>query len=319
MRKYRTIIVIVVLIGLIASAIYFSVKLFKPKNAGIKIETVPAASVFINDEQVGRTPYKETLKPGEITVKLIPESFDKPLAPYETKVSLASEIETVIVRNFAETEDTSSGEIVSYERVGGGAVELAVVSIPDGAQVSVDGSVRGFVPYKTSSITPGDHQVVIASPGYFERSFTLRAVKGYKLTAVVKLAPSGEVQGEETKEPEEVKIEEIEILSTPTGFLRVRSGPSTSNEEVAQVTPGKLYPLLETDEESGWFKIEYEEGKEGWVSDQYAKKADGEASTTPTPTLKPTPTSTPVKTPTPTPSLTPTGQLTPTPIPTPSI
>ena len=317
-RKYRTIIVLVVLAGLVASAAFFAFKLFKPKNAGILIETNPAASVFINDEQVGRTPYRETLKPREITVKLIPESIDKPLAPYETKVSLASGIETVIKRDFGETDETSSGEIVSFERVGGKAVELAVVSIPDGAQVSVDGDRRGTVPYKTSSITPGEHQLVVSFPGYFERTLTVKAVRGYKLTVVVKLAPSGEVQGEEdTKEEEEVKIEEVEISSTPTGFLRVRSGPSTANEEVVQVKPGERYPLLETDEETGWFKIEYEEGKEGWISNQYAKKVgEEEEGATPTPTKVPTPSPTEAETPTPTGEVTPTTTLTPPPTPT---
>ena len=49
---------------------------FKPKGAGLYIETVPNAAVFINNEEVGRTPFKETRKAEELTVKLIPESFE---------------------------------------------------------------------------------------------------------------------------------------------------------------------------------------------------------------------------------------------------
>lgn len=319
MRKYRIILLAVVILAALGFGIYFLIKVLKPVSAGVVIETVPAASVFIDGQQVGRTPYKEPQKPGEIVVKLIPESADTPLAPYETKVSLASRIETVIRREFGATDETSSGDIVSYERVGGRTIGLSVVSIPDGAQVSVDGTVRGFVPYKTSTITAGEHQVVVSSPGYIERSLTVKTVRGYKVTAVIKLAPSAEpeVKGEEDVK-EEAPQELVEILSTPTGFLRVRSGPSTANEEVTQVKPGDRYPLLEEDAESGWFKIEYEKDKEGWVSNQYAKKLteeEAKSSPTPKPSPSPTPTttSTPTITPTVNPSLTPSVSPTPSP------
>lgn len=63
---------------------------------------------------------------------------------------------------------------------------------------------------------------------------------------------------------------QIQILDTPTGFLRVRSSPSTASSEITQVKPGEKYSLLE--EKSGWFKIRVKEGQEGWVSGQYAKK-----------------------------------------------
>lgn len=320
MRKYRIIILAVVILAALGFGIYFLIKVLKPVSAGVVIETVPAASVFIDGQQVGRTPYREVYKPGEIVVKLIPESADTPLAPYETKVSLASRIETVIRREFGATDESSSGDIVSYERVGGRTIGLSVVSIPDGAQVSVDGTVRGFVPYKTSTITAGEHQVVVSSPGYIERSLTVKTVRGYKVTAVIKLAPSAEpeVKGEEDVKEEAVQ-ELVEILSTPTGFLRVRSGPSTANEEVAQVKPGERYPLLEEDAESGWFKIEYEKDKEGWVSNQYAKKlSEEEAKATPTPTPKASPSPTPTLTPKPSISPTITPSLTPTLTPTPS-
>ena len=301
-RKYRIIILAVIILAIVGLGIYFLIKVLRPVSAGVLIETVPAASVFIDGGQVGRTPYKETRKPGEIIVKLIPESADTPLAPYETKVSLASGIETVIRREFGATDETSSGDIVSYERVGGRTIGLSVVSIPDGAQVSVDGTVRGFVPYKSSSITPGEHQIVVSSPGYIERSLTIKTVRGYKVTAVIKLAPSPETEVKGEEDVQEKTVQElVEILSTPTGFLRVRSGPSTANEEVFQVKPGESYPILEEDSESGWFKIEYEKDKEGWVSNQYAKKlSEEEAKATPTstPTLKASPSPTPSAAPT---------------------
>jgi uncharacterized protein YgiM (DUF1202 family) len=84
----------------------------------------------------------------------------------------------------------------------------------------------------------------------------------------------------------------VEILSTPTGFLRVREEPSSLGKEIGQVEPGKNYVLVETDEKTGWFKIEYlpaqagEDGKVGWISNQYAKKLNSSV-LSPTPTVIP--------------------------------
>ncbi len=63
---------------------------------------------------------------------------------------------------------------------------------------------------------------------------------------------------------------QLQILDTPTGFLRVRANPSTSASEITQVKPGEKYSLLE--EKASWYKIKVKEGTEGWVSGQYAKK-----------------------------------------------
>lgn len=65
-------------------------------------------------------------------------------------------------------------------------------------------------------------------------------------------------------------IPKVKILSTGTGWLRVRSGPSKSDPEIAKVNVGDELELLE--EQSGWYKIKLADGKEGWISASYAKK-----------------------------------------------
>lgn len=273
MRSLRLILIGLFLILIIAGAGYFGFVYLKPKNAGISIETNPVSIVFIDGQQVGRTTYKATRKPGEIVVKLVPESVDRALAPFETKASLSSGIETVIKRDFGETEEDSAGEIISFEKIGGDEATLSVVSIPDAAQISIDGQIRGFSPYKSSTLTPDEHQVVVSAPGYLERSLSVNTAVGYRLIAVVKLAPSGEVAAEE----EEIEVEErfeVEIGETPNNFLRVRSEPNTQGEELARVNSGERFPFISQDEESSWFKIEYEPAREGWVSNEYAKKIE---------------------------------------------
>lgn len=283
MKKFRNIVLILLGLGLLAGAVFFAVGILKPKGAGILIESSPASAVYINGEQVGRTPFSQTREPGEVTVKLIPESFDTPLTPYETKIRLVSGIETIVRREFGETDEQSSGVVISFEKVGGNETSIAVVSIPDSAEISIDGAVRGFAPLKESTVTPGEHTLKIAATGYLEKTIRVNAEEGYKLTAVAKLAPNGEAPEGPEEEPEEPKVEEVEILDTPTGFLRVRRGPSTAFEEVAQVEPGERYPYLETDEDTGWFRIEIN-GEEGWVSNQYAEIVGKEAAPSPSPT-----------------------------------
>lgn len=288
MKKLRIGIILIVLGIIIVGVALFLLGFLKPESAGLLVESVPAATVFIDGEQVGRTTYEATRKPGEIVIKLIPQSLDEVLVPFETKVTLTSGIKTVIKREFGDSEETSSGEILSFEKIGGDSSGLAIVSLPNAAQISIDGATRGFAPYKTSSITPGEHKIVVSAPGYSERALSIKTVEGFKLTVVVKLAPNGEEILEEEEEIEEPKQVEVEILSTSTGFLRVRSEPSILGEEVGRVEPGEFYPYLDEDEDTGWLKIEYEEGKEGWVSGQYAKKVEEneeEPSPSPSPSL----------------------------------
>jgi len=275
MKKIGTALALLTVVALIILAAFFLIGYLQPKSAGLLIQTNPSATVFIDGVEVGKTPYEATRAPGEVVIKLVPISADKLLAPYETRVTLSSKIQTIINRDFAETEEASAGETVSFERVGGGEAPLAIVAIPDSAQVSLDGQLRGFAPYKTSSFLPGDHEISVAAPSFLERSVKVRTIKGYKLTVVVKLAPTGQT-AEPTPTPSEVQVSMVEILATPTGFLRVRATPATAGVVVAEVKPGEKYRYLETDEATGWFKIEYEKGKEGWVSNQYAKKVEGQ-------------------------------------------
>lgn len=62
---------------------------------------------------------------------------------------------------------------------------------------------------------------------------------------------------------------QVEILPTPTGFLRVRSGPGTTFSEIGRANPGEKYEYL--GEEGDWFKIKFG-AQEGWVSKTYARR-----------------------------------------------
>ncbi|OGC49616.1 hypothetical protein A2691_02350 [Candidatus Woesebacteria bacterium RIFCSPHIGHO2_01_FULL_39_23] len=312
-HKLKISLMVVSGIGILITISFLVLRLIKPPKAALLIESTPNSTVFVNGEQVGRTPYEGEFKAQEVVIKLIPDSFETPLAPYQSKVNLVAGIKTVIRRMFGDTDDTSAGEVVSFEKIGGNSANLSVISIPDGAQVTLDSESRGRTPIKISELETKEYHLEISAVGYLKRDFIVKAVEGYLLTAEVKLASEpGKVEGVVIEEvPEEMKeevVDKVKILSTPTGFLRVREKPSTQSAEVGRVAPGREYILLETDEKSGWFKIEYEAGKEGWVTNQYAKKVEESASPTPsfTPSPSPKPSPSPTAKSSPTPKATPT-------------
>lgn len=294
-RRVKIIILVILGLSSIIGLTFLVVNLLRPKVAGIYIESLPSATVFIDGQEVGRTPYEQTREQGELIIKLVPDSFETPLSIYEAKVNLVAGVQTVIKRDFGETEDMSSGEIISFEKVDPSQSSLAVVSIPDSSELLIDGKERAFTPHRTSSLLPGEHTLALSADGYKERVLSVRTHQGYKLTAVVKLSKAASLQGKEEEvqtEKEDEGSEEIagtskvRILETPTGFLRVRKEPSTLGIEVGQVKPGESYDLLTTDEKTGWFKIKFEED-EGWITNQYAEVVNEKL--TPTPTKKPIP------------------------------
>lgn len=249
-----------------------------PSQSGIQIETNPQSTVYINGEEVGTTLYQAERPSGEIILRLVPIATDgTALSPWGTKVNLTAGVRTVVKRDFGETESDSAGEVLSFEKISGKTTSLAVVSWPDSAEVLVDGTSRGFTPLKVNELPVGEHKIAVSRQGFATREITARSESGYKLTveAFLKQLEEEPVQGEAT-ESAKPKEEAIEILDTPTGFLRVRAEPATSATESAQVKPGEKYPYLDKTSGADWFKIEYEEGKEGWISAQYAKKVEKE-------------------------------------------
>jgi len=63
------------------------------------------------------------------------------------------------------------------------------------------------------------------------------------------------------------QVKQLQIKSTPTGYLNVRSQPSSGGKIVAQVHPGEVYTY--TNSKSGWYQIVLPNGQSGWVSGQY--------------------------------------------------
>lgn len=302
--KARGIIIIVSILALVLIGLVVKSKFFSQAAAGaLQISTTPRSTVYVDDTQAGVTPFfDEKIKAGEHTIKLVPESTGEPLATWEGKVNLVPGILTVINRSFGASDSQSSGEILTLEKIGRkDKSTLAVISVPDQAVIKVNGEPKGFSPLTIEDLDPADYQITISSSGYEEKSVSAHTIGGYKLIVNVKLAQqmegiqeataSGETTdsltptpsskltptptGKVTPTPKTTPGTEttpakpyVKVKDTPTGFLRVRTEPSTSATEAAQIKPGEMYPYL-NEEKSGWLKIEYATDKGGWVSGVY--------------------------------------------------
>jgi hypothetical protein len=268
MGKMRLILISVFLSVVLVLAGFLVFSQVRGGKAALLIEAEPQAHVFVDGVEVGVTPYTATLKPKEVVIKLVPEA-QTPLPLYETKINLVGGVKTVMRRSFRATEEESTAEIISFEKIAGSQeAVVAIVTNPDAAQISLDGKNLGFSPLRVSQVAPGEHQVSLSANGYETRNISIKTAKGYRLTLVVKLAAAPQVMAEEAELPEK-QVAQVLIKSTPTGFLRVREKPVADSLEVGQVRPGEKYVLLEESENKEWYKISFD-SKEGWISAQYA-------------------------------------------------
>ncbi len=288
----KKIIILLVIIGL-GAGIFFGARYFisntqNQGQAGLYVKSNPPASIFLDTRFLGRTPYQEKLEPGEYTLKLIPESTATTAASWQGKITLQPNILTYVNRELGETDLTSSGEVVTLEKLSGKNTEISVNTVPDGASVKIDNEDKGTAPVSVKNIEPGEHEIVVSSPGFITRAANVKATIGFKLIATIQLGigqngtvkeqPKDTTSEDDTQNKEDSTTKTsattpqkpyVEVLNTPTGWLRVRLEPSLQASETARVNPKETYPLL--DEQSGWYKIKLS-NSEGWISSTYAKK-----------------------------------------------
>lgn len=302
-RKVIFLLILILLFGIFIFVRFFWLN--KENNAGrLRILSTPPTTVFIDNVAVGKTPYEEKVNVGEVMIKLIPEGEGSQTAPWQGKVTIYKNAMTYVNRDLGETEVTSSGEVLSITRMENKPLisdtgEIYIETEPSGAIVYLDNDEKGVSPLLMQNVAKGDHELSVFMPGFWRRTQKVNTEIGYKLNAQFKLAldPTNKTLDETLQEKRqeasaEAQIEQealqaeqkVVISNTPTGFLRVRAEASVSSAEIAQVKPGESFDFIE--ETNGWFKISVD-GKEGWVSTQYAKK---EIPVTITPTaVTPTP------------------------------
>ncbi|OGK25130.1 hypothetical protein A3A46_02310 [Candidatus Roizmanbacteria bacterium RIFCSPLOWO2_01_FULL_37_13] len=274
----------------IAFGVFVVVRFFILDNQNvfgrIKVVSSPVASVFINNLAVGKTPFEEKYKVGEYILKLIPEGNATDTASWQGKVKIYKNALTYVNRELGSSDVTSAGEIFTTTKMEKPAKsndlgQVYVETEPQGAIVYLDNDEKGVAPLILSEVLKGDHELSVFMPKFLRRTQKINVDPGYIVNAAFKLAidqssQAAKATGDKQKGKQEATASAktgkttIVIKDTPTGFLRVREEPAVTASEEAQVKPGDTFDLL--DEKSGWYKIEYEIGKDGWVYSQYADK-----------------------------------------------
>jgi hypothetical protein len=254
-------------------------------NGRLKIISSPTASVFVNNLAVGKTPYEDKYKVGEYIVKLIPEGNATETASWQGKVRIYKNALSYVNRELGSSDITSGGEVFTTTKMetspkSGGYGEIYIETEPQGAIVNLDNDEKGVAPLILSDVLKGEHEISVYMPGFFRRTQKINIDPGFRVNAFFKLAID---QSQKTLAPTGIPEDKKEatasastgktmivINETPTGWLRVREEPSITASEAARVKPGEKFELL--DEDDGWYKIEYEKEKEGWISGEYATK-----------------------------------------------
>jgi len=266
------------------------------KRSGVQITSNPQAEVTVNGQSYGKTPYyTESLKSGEYTIRLTP--IDTQLQPWETKTILSSGYITIVDRQFGKTQDQSSSYSLSFEKLSNkNSTEVNIISNPSNISVAVDKAPSGFSNRPLENIEEGDHAFDFSAPGYQDKRVQARVFPGQRLVINVTLAsspivptptptplatPSASLTPKATTPvtplPKQATSSAllltkpyVEILKTPTGWLRVRAEADSDADEVAKVNPGDTFAFKDM-ETTGWYYIEYLKDQWGYVSSQYAK------------------------------------------------
>ncbi|MDQ3098920.1 MAG: SH3 domain-containing protein [bacterium] len=277
-------------------------------NAGIEVKSNPTAKIFVNDKEVGTTPYQSNkMTSGEYSIKLESEKGSW----NSGKVRVNENTIFHINRELATNPDEQAGENVSLEKGKG----ITIVTTPLQVEISLDGQKQGNSPYLIPSVSTGVHEIELTKEGYQSRKIKVKAFDGYKIvveaqlrsdsisspepspTASASATPSVSptATGKATATPRTTPTlkpsptprtsaspsasssatlgeKTLTVLSTPTGWLRVRSKPGTDGEEIAKINTGEQYAYVEQ-LDTGWTQIILTNGTKGYVASKYVKIA----------------------------------------------
>jgi len=267
-------------------------------KAGLQITSSPQANVSIDGQSIGLTPIiRDNLKTGSKMIKIA--ASDSTVLPWEGQVALNPGAVTILDRQLSSDPTQASGYSLTFEKLSDkNASEVSITTTQENISVAIDGNPSGFTPLKTNSISAGAHIFLLNSPGYQDKTIKATVQIGYRLVINAQLAaaqitptptptlsptatPSGSLTPTPTRKTDLSPTPKsttsatlakpyVEILSSPTGWLRVRETGSASGTELAKVNPGERFPYISSND-TGWHQIEYTKGQKGWVSGTYSK------------------------------------------------
>lgn len=267
----------------LAIAIFVVIFIVVNKNTGkgaLQVTSSPISKVYLDNKLIGQTPLckcevNDMIIAGIHSVRLVPLQGD--LEAFEEKINITSSVLTVIDRTFGPGA-SSQGSVISLTPISDKKdAQLLIVSFPNKSQVFLDSNPSGTSSLLLKNLTVSDHEIKLTKDGYKDKTLKIRTVLGYKLEALVFLgvnltAATASALPSPTPNvsPTPIAVVKILILTTPTGFLRVRQDATIASNQIGTVNPGEKYDFVA--EKPGWFQIKLTNGQTGWVSSQYAQK-----------------------------------------------
>lgn len=285
MKKLFFILIPSLIVGLIVFLLFKLVINVRSEKGALQVTSVPESKIYLNGIYLGQTPLckceaTDMLKTGEYTIRLVPSENDLP--EFQEKITITKSVLTVVDRHF-DKGGASEGSVISLEPLKDKkSVELLSVTIPQQAEVFLDGNTVGLSPIDVHDVTESDHSIKVEKDGYKDKIVRVKTAAGYRLTAKIYLGvtdvlavpsptpPPADESTPAATSSASAKQAKVVILPTGTGFLRVRESNSLGALEIGRVTPGETYPLL--GESNEWYQIELTDGTKGWISAQYAEK-----------------------------------------------
>lgn len=268
MRKFWTVLAyFLVGLSLVVLFIRFGVKpitnyLGYQPRAGLKVTSNPQASIYLNNQQIGQTPYEDhSLAVGKYQIRIGDGE-----AKWEGSVNLNSGVVTVVNRDLPTPQSTSSGEVLTLD-TGKGVV---ISSNPADCEVEIDGKVVGKTPLSLYDLPVGEHVFIIRHDDFLARSVKAYLPEDKTLTMDIDLSAMVAPAVSVTPPPVITPAKALKVSGTPNGFLRVRAKPSTTSAEIGRINEGETVNVIE--QSSDWYKIKLDDGKVGYVSSQYVTK-----------------------------------------------
>lgn len=243
-------------------------------KGALQVTSVPNSQVFLDGKKVGNTPLclcelPQLLKVGEYNLKLVPPNGYK---EYTQKIKIHQGVLTVVDRTFDKQSSASTGSLITLSDISDkDKSELMVISFPEGAQIILDGNIKGSTPLLLKDVTPSDHEIKILKDGYKEKVVKVKTISGKVLEATINLGVRTDLIESSSSASESASLTtKIVIIETPTGFLRVRENDNLNSAQITTVNPGEKFDLVS--EKTGWYEIKLADGKIGWISSEYATK-----------------------------------------------
>ncbi len=285
-----------ILIVITSALLLSSCSLFTQPKGGLRVSSNVASDVYLDGKSVGTIPFtKSPLDVKKYQLKIVPN--DPTLLAQESQIKMFPGFETTVDWQFGRTKEDSSGFIFEAENAHKrDASELEIVTSPDNVPVTIGGENKGFSPLVIDSLTEGEYQLGLQAPGFSAINRGVKLMKGKRLLVTVKLArkpievasPSASFAPMPTPPPQTTKATPkptpklsatssasltakpyVEVLDTPTGFLRVRSQPN--GEMLGQLNIGDTVPYAGQTSSDNWFKIVFGATSSAWVSGQYSR------------------------------------------------